>query len=270
LVGAGIGAGALGAVAGCGLISGADALHVGTIDGIEPRDGGAGAETDASTARPDPLDSGAADAAVLDGAQPDAADAGYVRSVTFENMLTGPGGADVVTGNVTLVTGTLALSGTHSMRADKDTSVADVSFPPMTELYATLLIRFERVGLGDKRILRLLPELLADGVVEIVLPDNGAASALQVSVGGAAGPTGGSVNEGGPVYRVGIHMRHDAMRVVEVFLASQGVPFGPAVITALAPAGRTKGIQFGSAGNVGNMRVVVDDLLVDTTSMPAP
>lgn len=255
--------------AGCHLISGADDLEVDPLFGLAP---GAAPEGGGFTdAAPPRLDGGASDAPVVDAA--DAALDGRVdggtriRTVTLEGASqTGPFGFDTLSGQTNLVTGSLALGGAYSLRVDKD-SFARIDFADKAELYATVIVRFENLGLNTSTI----ASFGAAGfnpVVELALDDT---TGLQLFIGTAQVAMGGpSINQN-ITYRIGFHLKQGGVgaAVAEVFVAAQGLPFGPAAMRTTSRAlGAVRSMSVGSMN--GTARGIFDNVLVDSAAMPSP
>lgn len=266
------------ALAGCALISGAGDLSVGSaddgggaeassvvLDGASPSDG----------AKPG-LDGsqGPTDGATGDAKNPDGGDTGgRLREVTFEDgMLLGLHGGDTLVGNPSLQTGLNALAGNDSMRIDKGTSGIEVDFLPVSELYATALVRVEALSAGVSTGFEFIPEL-GGSIAQIQVQDGASASTpLLLAVGGTAVDSGGIV-AANTTYRLGFHLRQDATTsLVEVFLAASGAAFGPPVMSTTIPRlGRTKAVRMGVLdGSGAEIRAIFDDLLLDTLAMPGP
>lgn len=269
------------ALVGCALISGAADLSVG------PLDGGGGGGSDASAIDLDGASTsdatvssdgsvGPTDGAVVD-AKGDGGDAGgRLREVTFEDgALLGIHGGDSLIGNNALITtGLNALSGMDSMRVDRGSSGIEVDFAPVSELYATALVRLENLSAGLSTIFALVPE--AGGSTAEIEVDgaNGNSTPLLLAVGGSVMDSGGIVASN-TLLRVGFHLRQDASTsLVQVFLAAKGSAFGqPVISTTLPKLGRTIGVRMGildSSASSNTAKATFDDLLLDELAMPAP
>ena len=270
------------ALVGCALISGAGDLSVGplddhggvpeasvvdldgasTSDGTKPGPDGSQGPTDGATATGD---------AKMPGDGGDAG--GRLREVTFEDgTLLGVHGGDSLVGNPFLATGLSALAGNDSMRTDKGASGIEVDFAPVSELYATALVRFENLGLGTSTVFEFVPELGGSPAQVLVEDGGGNSTPLLLAVGGTVMDSGGIVGEN-TLLRVGFHLRQDASTsLVEVFLAPTGAAFGqPVISTATTRQGRTTRVRMGILDNNGtNTKATFDNLLLDTLAMPAP
>lgn len=265
------------ALVGCALISGAGDLTVGPLDDHGAPDASAlgldGASTsDGMTPGPDGS-VGPTDGATGDAKKPgDGGDAGgRLREVTFEDgTLLGVHGGDSMVGTPFLVTGLNALSGNDSMKTDKGTSGIEVDFAPVSELYATALVRFENLSAGLSTVFEFSPEL-GGSTAQIQVQDSGRpGTPLLLAVGGTVLDSGGIVAQNTPL-RLGFHLRQDATSsLVEIFLAASGAAFGqPVMSTAISRLGRTRAVRMGVLDNAGtNTKAVFDDLLLDTLAMP--
>lgn len=265
------------ALAGCALLSGAgdltvadappansggtDGASVGLDGGATGSDGAMG-DVDGST--------GSTDGALADAGGGEGGS--RLRNVTFEDgTLLGLHGGDSTFGQPSLV-GFGALAGNNSMRVDKNgqTGGIQVGFAPVDELFATALVRLENLTNGPLAMFAFDPQ--PGGVtVELRFSDVGP---LSLVVGGNVVGSGGDVGDNS-THRIGFHLRQDATSsFVEVFVATNATgPFGPAAIATttvkLGPtiAARMGGLEIPSgAGN----KVLFDNLILDTLSMPAP
>jgi hypothetical protein len=249
---------------GCGLISGASELHVGgeavgTTDGAADLD-----ETGVPPGSEAPAD---AAASVFDGAVPPS-EAGptRIRELTFENgKLTGLYGGDSVVGTPLAKTFS-PIDGTYSMLVDNDNSYVQANVGALDELYATYLVRYEDLSLGDVVVARFVVE---NGLppVDVVASKDGVALRTAGNLLNGSVP----VNESNAVFRVGVHVRAGTGNgVVELFAAPRGGAFGaPAVSSTTLTLGRITAVRLGAVGN-GNATLDFDDLLLDTGSMPSP
>lgn len=254
--------------AGCGLISGADDLEIDPLLGSGPGVIPEGGVDAAVLPRPE---AGGNDASVVDAG--DAATDGKVdggtriRAVTLEGASqTGPFGFDVVSGPTSLVAGSLALAGSFSLRIDKD-AVGRITFADKAEIYATVLVRFENIGLNASTIVSFGGAPFAQ-VVELSLDND---LGLQLIIGNDVVATGGPNINQNTTYRIGFHVKQGAVgaSLAEVFVAPQGLPFGPAAMrTTTRALGAVRSLSVGTLA--GNTRSVFDDVIVDSASMPAP
>jgi hypothetical protein len=252
-------------LAGCALISGAADLEVGALPSDSPEVDAGGVVEASLPPRPDASADGPV-AIVLDGALPDGAPSTRLREVTFESgVIKGKDGADQTSGSP-LIESFSPVAGKHSARLDKDDAI-EVDFAPVPEIYATFLVRFENIGLGTEVFLRIGTATTLD--VEIA-PGN-AAAAVQVHVGPVVLGPGGSLNDSGQTYRMGIHLRQVGTSTgVEVFVAARGAAFGVAAVAgSVGNAGKLHSLQLGAIKG-GNIKSVVDDILIDTVAMPPP
>ena len=266
------------ALAGCALISGAGDLSVGPLDdnGGAPEASTAaldGASTSDGTKPGLDGSQGPTDGAANDAKTPgDGGDAGgRLREVTFEDgTLLGIHGGDSTVGTPFLAMGLSALSGNDSMRTDKGAAGIEVDFAPVSELYATALVRFDNLGVGLSTVFEFIPE--PGGSIAQIRVQDGGGTPLLLAVAGSVVDSGGIIDSN-KLLRLGFHLRQDASSsVVEVFLVPNGAPFGQAVMSTTIPRlGRTTAVRMGILDNNGtNTKVTFDDLLLDSASMPLP
>lgn len=257
-------------VAGCGLISGADDLEVDPLFGSESGatpEGGVVVEAGVLPRREAGTD-GAPVVDARDAAIDGKVDGGTrIRAVTLEGASpTGPFGFDLVSGPTILVSGGLALAGSFSLRIDKD-AFGRVTFPDKAEIYATVLVRFENIGLNTSTIVSFGGATLMPAVELSLDKDIG----LQLIIGSDPVATGGPVINQTTTYRIGFHVRQGGVgaSLAEVFVAVQGLPFGPPAMRSTARAlGAVRSLSVGTLA--GNTRSVFDDVIVDSASMPPP
>jgi hypothetical protein len=263
-------------LAGCALVTGVGDLRVDPLAGdvgVDPStiDGDASSAPDVTKVALDaavPSDDGATNDATTDGGE---AGVGRLRDVTFEDgTLLGIHGGDSMFGNPFLAMGVGggALAGNVSMKVDKGTSGIQVDFAPVTELYASFLLRVQNTGSVATPLVTFLPAVPGGTLVEI--DGLGAQGALSLVVGGNPVASGGSIGDG-TLVRIGVHLRLDASSsFVEVFLASGAAAFGGHLISATtASLGPTAGARLGLlSSNGGLARATFDNLLLDTRSMP--
>ena len=265
------------ALVGCALLSGAGDLTVADGDG-----GGGGGEAGAvvgpdGSVASDGSDPGAdggvgpGDGAPADATPPptDGGDGGTrLRDVTFEDgTVLGVHGGDSMFGiGVLLATGLNALSGKDSLRVDHSASGILVGFAPVSELYATCLVKYENIDLTYTTSFTFVPE--ASGVPAEVHASS-QNNAIELFVGGSLVGSGGFLKMG-QTLRLGFHLRQDATSsFVELFMADKGAALGTPIVSAhVTNLGRTAGVRMGVLDTSGNNKATFDDLLLDTAALP--
>ncbi len=263
-----------GAVGGCALITGAADLQIGP-DSTREESSESGSDTSLGSGRdgpvdgPSPVGDAAKDAfgdAVLDGPT-----STRIRTVTFENGLTGVDGADATSGVVNLQTLT-PIDGTSSMTCAPAGGYADVTLPPVDELFATVLVRISNLG-SSPTVFSRFQFQGTPSTVDLALT---AGATFQLRFGGNVLGGGGNFTEEGAIHRFGIHLKRvvGVDMLIEVYEGARGVAFGaPAASATVSVAvGPAVGIQIGAIAGTSASGVALsfDDLLVDTASMPPP
>jgi hypothetical protein len=229
-------------------------------DGSPPADGGGDAPIDAIDDLVDldvPVDVN------LDGGPT------RIRTVTFENGLTGALGADTLTGAPdTQQAG--AIDGKASLKARGSGEYGTITFAAQGEVYVAMLVRVENVGAG------------AQSLAEVLSVRNGASDVAGIGASDPTGPLrllaagfaiGASATIPSTVVKVGLHVKAagpgaGSTGLIEAYVGSPTSPFGAPFASISPPNVPTVDIvSFGCVNNADG-RVIVDDIVVDTASFP--
>lgn len=192
-----------------------------------------------------------------------------IKLITFEGgSLTGPSGADSVSGSGATLLTSAPLKGAASARV-QGTAYLQQGFSAVDDFYASFYLQLLAAPASSARIARI--SNAGTTVGNLVLATS---RALQLrngssSVGSPSAALGLAV-----IYRVGLHQRRGAggNAILEAFLAEGDAPFPAAPFARIANGTWTtqaNQLQLG-ATNGHAIDAVFDDLALDAAAMPGP
>jgi hypothetical protein len=191
-----------------------------------------------------------------------------IKAITFEGGLTGPSGADSLSGSgVTLDTAT-PLKGAASARfANTASGYLTEDFVGVDELFVSFYLRLNARPASDARIAFI--SNAGTTVGNVVLRPTGALR-LRVgstTIGGETAPLAT-----GTIYRLGLHQKRGAggNAVLEAFLAQGDAAFGApfAATTTGGWSTQANRLRFG-ATNGNAIDLTCDDIKLDAAAMPS-
>jgi unsaturated chondroitin disaccharide hydrolase len=192
-----------------------------------------------------------------------------IKAITFEGgSLTGPSGADSVSGSGASLESAAPLKGAASARV-RGVAYLTEGFTAADDFYASLYLRLDATPAASARIARISNGGTTIG--NIVLNTN---RTLQLRSGGTSigGPSAALTL--GTVYRLGLHQRKGsgANAVLEAFLAQGDAAFPAAPFASIGNGAwmtMANQIQLG-ATNSKAIDITLDDITLDAAAMPGP
>ena len=200
-----------------------------------------------------------------------------IKDMTFEaGSLTGSSGATKVASSTTVGLETSTpLKGTASARIPMGTAAAylEETFPPTSELFASLYLRPGPRGTADVRIAQIVHGTVPSEVTagSFLLRANGTIQLRNYNTTIGSGP----VLTVGVTYRLALHQRMlgNGLLQLEAYVAQGDAAFGaPFASTTTATIATTTGagtFRVGATGSAGGLDAVIDDVKLDTASLPA-
>lgn len=257
-------------LAGCSLLTGAADLEVG-----EPADApDTSARPVLEASLPPREDAGGADGSAPDVAAGDADANTRIRNVTFENAsLTGALGADTKLGSPALVTANNVIDGKYTAALGQSDGLEIAFATAVSEVFVTFVMNLNAVGTDTPVFFRLGSTASAPGTSPLDLAlEPASGKAILARIGPVSFGPAGTI-EPGTTYRIGVHVQTiGTLYNVEVFLAPKGQAFAGAIINGSSSAGGGAKLTYLRVGAFlgGNLQCYLDDLYVDTASMPPP
>ena len=268
------------ALAGCTLITGANDLKTepsfGSVGGTSGTSGTSGGGDGGGSSSGTSGTSGSSGTSGTSGtsggldAGSDGASGGRIREITFESgSLTGPNGADTVTGTP-VVTTNGALRGTRSMAVSAGSSFVEASFAPTSELYASFVFNVSALPPGGAYVTIARFSFTNSGTTLDVAAASGAG--LRFSTPNSTFTLNTVV--AGVTYRVGLHfgLKNGAtsldVQLVEGATTAFGGTGGGGKLP-IGTLGTAERVAFGDLDTAG-ITGVFDHMLLDSLAMPGP